>query len=65
MTGDLADHATDEEYEQVREFLAPLDAPVYVLPGNHDERDALRRNFGVPGGRGGMFRLGRKLRGGA
>lgn len=50
VTGDLADHATDEEYEQVRELLAPLEAPLYVLPGNHDDRGALRRHFGVPGG---------------
>jgi 3',5'-cyclic-AMP phosphodiesterase len=50
VSGDLADHATDEEYEQVRELLAPLEAPLYVLPGNHDDRHALRRHFGVPGG---------------
>jgi len=49
LTGDIADHATDEEYAQVRELLAPLGAPVYTLPGNHDEREALRRNFDVPG----------------
>jgi 3',5'-cyclic AMP phosphodiesterase CpdA len=49
VSGDLADHATDEEYEQVRELLEPLQAPLYVLPGNHDDRDALRRHFGVPG----------------
>lgn len=52
LTGDLADHATDEEYEQVRELLAPLEAPIYVLPGNHDDRRALHRHFGVPGADG-------------
>jgi 3',5'-cyclic-AMP phosphodiesterase len=52
LTGDLADHATDEEYEQVRELLAPLGAPLYVLPGNHDDRRALHRHFGVPGADG-------------
>lgn len=52
VSGDLADHATDEEYEQVRELLAPLQAPLYVLPGNHDDRRALHRHFGVPGGGG-------------
>lgn len=52
VTGDIADHATDEEYEQVRELLAPLDAPLYVLPGNHDDRRALHRHFGVPGADG-------------
>jgi 3',5'-cyclic-AMP phosphodiesterase len=49
MSGDLADNAADEEYEFVRESLARLGAPVYVLPGNHDDRDALRRHFDVPG----------------
>jgi Icc protein len=49
VSGDLADHASDAEYEQVRELLEPLRAPVYVLPGNHDDRHALRRHFGVPG----------------
>jgi 3',5'-cyclic-AMP phosphodiesterase len=49
ISGDLADHAVDVEYEQVRELLAPLEAPLYVLPGNHDDRLALRRHFDVPG----------------
>ena len=52
VSGDIADHATDEEYEQVRALLAPLEAPVYVLPGNHDDRLALHRQFGVPGADG-------------
>jgi 3',5'-cyclic AMP phosphodiesterase CpdA len=52
ISGDLADHAVDVEYDQVRELLAPLDAPLYVLPGNHDDRLALRRHFGVPGNDG-------------
>jgi Icc protein len=49
ISGDLADHALDVEYEQVRALLEPLQAPLYVLPGNHDDRLALRRHFGVPG----------------
>jgi 3',5'-cyclic-AMP phosphodiesterase len=49
ISGDLADNASNAEYEQVRELLAPLDAPLYVLPGNHDDRSALRRHFDVPG----------------
>jgi Icc protein len=49
VSGDLADHAADTEYEQARDVLAQLDAPVYVLPGNHDDRDALRRHFDLPG----------------
>lgn len=52
VSGDLADHATDAEYERVRELLAPLDPPVFVLAGNHDDRDAVRRHFGIPGAGG-------------
>jgi 3',5'-cyclic-AMP phosphodiesterase len=52
VSGDLADHATDEEYERVQELLAPLGAPLYVLAGNHDDRRALHRHFGVPGADG-------------
>lgn len=49
ISGDLADHGADAEYEQVRELLAPIDAPLHALPGNHDDRAALRRRFGIPG----------------
>ena len=49
MSGDLADNAADAEYEFVHELLGQLGAPAYVLPGNHDDRDALRRNFELPG----------------
>ena len=49
MSGDLAEHATDGEYELVRELLTHLGLPVYVVPGNHDDRDTLRRHFNLPG----------------
>jgi Icc protein len=49
VSGDLAENAADAEYEQVLELLAPLQAPIFVLPGNHDDRTALRRHFAVPG----------------
>jgi Icc protein len=49
LSGDLADNATDREYEIVRDLLARLGAPVHVVPGNHDDRDTLRRNFDLPG----------------
>lgn len=49
VSGDLADHATEDEYDQARELLERLSAPVHVLPGNHDDRSALRRHFGLPG----------------
>lgn len=40
VTGDIADHGTEEEYRLVAELLAGLDGPVLVLPGNHDVREA-------------------------
>jgi 3',5'-cyclic-AMP phosphodiesterase len=52
ISGDLADNAADGEYEQVRALLEPVEAPLYVLPGNHDDRLALRRWFDVPGANG-------------
>lgn len=45
VTGDLTDHATADEYAQLRALLAPLPMPVYLCVGNHDDRDALRRAF--------------------
>lgn len=44
-TGDLVDLGTAAEYGLLRELLSPLSQPVYLLPGNHDERQALRASF--------------------
>src|SRR5208283_394542 len=44
-TGDLADSGRPEEYEHLAELLAPLPMPLYLIPGNHDRRDALRAAF--------------------
>jgi Icc protein len=52
VSGDLTEHGADAEYERVRELLAPLGAPLHVLAGNHDDRAALRRHFGLPGSDG-------------
>ena len=49
ITGDLADNGAADEYLRLGELLAGLDAPVYVLPGNHDDRDRLRGQLEVPG----------------
>jgi Icc protein len=49
VSGDLADHAAGDEYATVRELVARLGAPVYALPGNHDDRDMLRRHFDIAG----------------
>lgn len=44
-TGDLARDGSREEYEYLRELLSPFAIPVYLIPGNHDERGALRAAF--------------------
>ena len=49
LSGDLTDNAEPDEYEAVREELAPLRAPVFPLPGNHDARAPLREAFGLAG----------------
>jgi len=45
VTGDLTDFGRQEEYEALRALLAPLTMPVYLMPGNHDERHNLRAVF--------------------
>jgi 3',5'-cyclic-AMP phosphodiesterase len=44
-TGDLVDAGDPLEYAHLRRLLAPLASPLYVLPGNHDSRPALREAF--------------------
>lgn len=45
ISGDLVESGTAEEYAHLRALLAPLSAPLYVIAGNHDERQALRAAF--------------------
>jgi 3',5'-cyclic AMP phosphodiesterase CpdA len=45
VTGDLVDAGKPEEYVHLRELLAPLAMPAYLIPGNHDLRDPLRAAF--------------------
>lgn len=56
-TGDLVDAGSAAEYARLRALLAPLSMPVYLIPGNHDDRDALVAAFSdhryLP--RGGQF----------
>src|SRR5207247_7619018 len=49
VTGDLVDHGEPAEYEHLRRLLAPLQMPVFVIPGNHDAREPLRAAFGGDG----------------
>lgn len=45
VTGDLVDAGLPDEYAHLRSLLAPLPMPYYLLPGNHDDRAALRAAF--------------------
>ncbi|MCW5698736.1 MAG: phosphodiesterase [Rhodospirillales bacterium] len=45
ISGDLVNNGRSEEYNHLRELLSPLRVPLYLLPGNHDDRDVLRKAF--------------------
>ncbi len=49
VTGDLVNGPKPGEYEALAAILAPLAIPYRVLPGNHDDREELRRIFGPMG----------------
>lgn len=44
-TGDLADDGLPEDYARLRRAFDRLSMPVYVIPGNHDQRELLREAF--------------------
>ncbi|MEO8384119.1 MAG: phosphodiesterase [Betaproteobacteria bacterium] len=44
-TGDLTDGGRPDEYAHLRELLAPLSMPVYLIPGNHDHRQNMLDAF--------------------
>lgn len=45
LTGDLSNHGREKDYLRVREALRELEMPIYIVPGNHDRRQALREIF--------------------
>ena len=45
LTGDLTDFGRAAEYAHLAALLQPLSMPLYLLPGNHDDRTHLRRGF--------------------
>src|SRR5260370_38914657 len=45
LSGDLVDKGEADEYAHLRKLLAGLSIPILVIPGNHDDREALRQAF--------------------
>jgi Icc protein len=45
VLGDLAEHASDDEYLDARARLLGIDAPIHVAMGNRDSRERLRHYF--------------------
>lgn len=45
FTGDLTDGGSAADYALLTDILAPLDMPVFMVPGNHDRREAMRTAF--------------------
>jgi 3',5'-cyclic AMP phosphodiesterase CpdA len=45
LTGDLVDAGSDEEYSRLRSIIDRLRMPIRLIPGNHDDREAMRRVF--------------------
>jgi len=44
-TGDLTESGKRKEYKRLRDLLEPLEIPLFVIPGNHDRREAMRAAF--------------------
>jgi 3',5'-cyclic AMP phosphodiesterase CpdA len=49
VTGDCVNNGHRDEYLRFRELLRPLPMPVYVIPGNHDNRAQMLEVFGTQG----------------
>lgn len=45
VTGDIIEGDDLTQYDRALEIFQKLDIPFYVIPGNHDNRDALRETF--------------------
>jgi len=45
FTGDASDTGTKASYHHLRELLEPLQAPFFIIPGNHDCREELIQAF--------------------
>lgn len=48
-TGDMVNNPSPEDYAALRRILDGLSMPVYVIPGNHDDRTMMRNAFADKG----------------
>lgn len=44
VTGDIGEGGRDD-YDLLASFLEPLSMPIYMVPGNHDDREVMRSAF--------------------
>lgn len=49
ISGDVSDDGSAESYTIFRSLAEGLEAPLFVIPGNHDRREAMRAAFGGDG----------------
>jgi 3',5'-cyclic-AMP phosphodiesterase len=45
LSGDLVSDVTKETYDLLSNFLSQIPSPIYVIPGNHDDRDLIRERL--------------------
>lgn len=45
FTGDTVQHGRADEYDRLCGLLEPMDPPLFLVPGNRDDKRALRRAF--------------------
>jgi len=45
FTGDTVQHGRPDEYAVLRELLEPLTPPLFVVPGNRDDKTVLQKSF--------------------
>ena len=45
VSGDLTDFGRPQEYAHLKKMLDGLNAPYFLMPGNHDAREALVQAF--------------------
>ncbi|PCH61352.1 MAG: phosphodiesterase [Gammaproteobacteria bacterium] len=46
ITGDIANHGAKSAYLRLQVYLSEIKMPVYMLPGNHDDKALMQQVFG-------------------